>query len=456
MHKKIYWRNRFSFYLLAVGSACSLGNIWRFPYIVGENGGGAFILLYLFLCFTLGLSILIAELILGRSSEASLLKITQRVSVNYKKPFFWLSRLTLLITLVMLSYYSVISGWVLHYITQFIVGLFRTDTASYISHLNMNVLSVNGWLQFALAGVHLIIAGLIINQKLAHRFEKLLLNFIIPVFGFLFIMMLIRSLSLDSTPEVLRFLFYPDFTKLNMKSLGHAIGHMCFTLSIGMGVMVTFGSYFTNKDHLPSVGFRVTMIDVVISLLSVLLIFPVAFSLSGKALTDPSLLFDSLPNLFMKIKFGGTFGLVFFVCLWIAALNASVGLLETLISNYSERFAKKDRKYSTWFIVGIVLLMTIIPAFSSSGFKNVHLFGQSVIENIDSVLINYLLPLSVLGMIVLVFKSLALSDIQEKFLSDEVPASYALFSYWKKALIFVAPALVVLGIVLQFANWFRN
>lgn len=456
MHKKIYWRNRFSFYLLAVGSACSLGNIWRFPYIVGENGGGAFILLYLFLCFTLGLSILIAELILGRSSEASLLKITQRVSVNYKKPFFWLSRLTLLITLVMLSYYSVISGWVLHYITQFVVGLFRADTASYISGLNMNVLSVNGWLQFALASVHLIIAGQIINQKLAHRFEKLLLNFIIPVFGFLFIMMLIRSLSLDSTPEVLRFLFYPDFTKLNMKSLGHAIGHMCFTLSIGMGVMVTFGSYFTNKDHLPSVGFRVTMIDVVISLLSVLLIFPVAFSLSGKALTDPSLLFDSLPNLFMKIKFGGTFGLVFFVCLWIAALNASVGLLETLISNYSERFAKKDRRYSTWFIVGIVLLMTIIPAFSSSGFKNVHLFGQSVIENIDSVLINYLLPLSVLGMIVLIFKSLALSDIQEKFLSDEAPASYALFSYWKKALIFVAPALVVLGIILQVVNWFRG
>ncbi len=456
MHKKIYWRNRFSFYLLAVGSACSLGNIWRFPYIVGENGGGAFILLYLFLCFTVGLSILIAELILGRSSEASLLKITQRVSVNYKKPFFWFSRLTLLITLVMLSYYSVVSGWVLHYITQFSVGLFRTDTASYISHLNMNVLSANGWLQFALASVHLIIAGLIINRKLAHRFEKLLLNFIIPVFGFLFIMMLIRSLSLDSTPEVLRFLFYPDFSKLNAKSLGHAIGHMCFTLSIGMGVMVTFGSYFTNKDHLPSVGFRVTMIDVVISLLSVLLIFPVAFSLSGKPLTDPSLLFDSLPNLFMKIKFGGTFGLVFFVCLWIAALNASVGLLETLISNYSERFAKKDRKYSTWFIVGVVLMMTIIPAFSSSGFKNVHIFGQSVIENIDSILINYLLPLSALGMIVLFFKSLALSDIQEKFLSDEAPASYALFSYWKKVLIFVAPVLVILGIILQFSNWFRH
>ena len=106
MHKKIYWRNRFSFYLLAVGSACSLGNIWRFPYIVGENGGGAFILLYLFLCFTVGLSILIAELILGRSSEASLLKITQRVSVNYKKPFFWFSRLTLLITLVAFLLFS--------------------------------------------------------------------------------------------------------------------------------------------------------------------------------------------------------------------------------------------------------------------------------------------------------------------------------------------------------------
>ncbi|MFN3455896.1 MAG: sodium-dependent transporter, partial [Pseudobdellovibrio sp.] len=283
------WRNRFAFYLLAVGSACGLGNVWRFPYIAGENGGGAFILLYLLMAFTVGLSILIAELILGRRSEASLLKITRRISVSEKKPYYWISRFTLLITIVILSYYSVISGWVLHYITQFLVGIFRSDTSQYISSLNMKALNDSGWLQFSLASVHILVAAFIVDQRITNRFEKILTTFIIPVFAFLFVVLLARSLSLESTAEVLRFVFYPDFSKLNMKSLGHAIGHMCFTLSIGLGTLVTFGSYFKHNDHLPKVGFRVMLIDVMIALFSVLLVFPIAFSLGEKPLTDPNL-----------------------------------------------------------------------------------------------------------------------------------------------------------------------
>ena len=445
----VRWRNRFAFYLLAVGSACGLGNIWRFPYIAGENGGGAFILLYLFLAFTVGLSILIAELILGRTAEASLLKITERISVSHKKPYFWISMLTLLITTVILSYYSVISGWVLHYITQFLVGIFRNDTSDYISHLNIKVLTDNGWLQFALASVHLIVAGFIIDQRVTDRFEKILTTYIIPVFVFLFVILLIRSLSLDSTPEVLRFIFYPDFSKLNLKSLGHAIGHMCFTLSIGMGVLVTFGSYFKTDDHLPKVGFRVMLVDVAISLLSVLLVFPIAFSIGEKPLTDPSLLFESLPRLFMQFKFGAFFGLMFFLCLWIAALNASIGLLETLISNYSERFIKKDRKSSTWLIIVVILGITLVPAFSGSGLKNVRFFQQTLIENIDSFLINYLLPISSLGMIHLFFKYLSSADQKNSFLRQNSEASYALINYWIFIMKWIAPLVIGLGIVLQ-------
>lgn len=446
---KILWRNRFAFYLLAVGSACGLGNIWRFPYVAGENGGGAFILLYLFLAFTVGVSILIAELMLGKKSEASLLKITQRVSTTHKKPYFWISRLTLFITLVILSYYSVISGWVLHYITQFVVGFFRGDTLQYISSLNMKVLTDNGWLQFALASVHLIVAGLIVGQRMTNRFEKILTTFIIPVFVFLFAMLLVRSLSLDSTPEVLRFIFYPDFSKLNLRSLGHAIGHVFFTLSIGVGALVTFGSYFKNEDHLPKVGFRVMMVDVMISLFSVLLVFPIAFSIGEKPLTDPSLLFEALPRLFMKIQFGALFGLGFFICLWAAALNASVGLLETLASNYSERYLKSDRKNSIWLITVITLGFTVIPAFSGSGLKDVKLFDQTLLENIDSFLINYLLPISGLGMAFLFFKALPLADQKDLFLDEKTESSYALINYWQAILKFAAPILIAAGIILQ-------
>lgn len=453
--KRASWRSRIAFYLLAIGSACGLGNIWRFPYVVGENGGGAFVLVYLFLSLTIGLSVLIAELIIGRTTGASLLKITHKVSVQTQKPYFWFGRLSLLISLVILSYYSVISGWVLHFLTQFLVGLFHHQKFEYLSTISMSVLNENGLLQFALASVHLLICGFIVVRGITGRFEKIL-TIILPIFGVLVFLLLIRSLSLPSSPDVLRFLFYPDFSKLNLSSLGHAMGHVLFTLSLGMGVLVTFGSYFKQNEHLPSLGVRVTLIDTVISLVAVLMIFPIAFSISNKPLTDPSLLFEALPQLFLKINYGEYFGLAFFVCLWIAALNASIALLETLISNLSDRFLKTDRFSSAWMVIAVTLFLTIFPAFSGTVFKNIRLMNQTLIENLDSILINYLLPISVLGMIFIFFKSINEIDYKEKFVSEESESSQILIKHWIWVLKWLAPFLILLGIILQIISVFRN
>lgn len=442
------WRNRYAFYLLAVGSACGLGNIWRFPYVVGENGGGAFILLYLFLCLTIGVSILIAEMILGQTKDASLLKITHQASKQTRKPLFWFGRLSLFLSLVILAYYSVISGWVLHFITQFLVGLFRSDKAKYLSTINMNVLNDNGLLQFALASVHLMISGFIVVKGITERFENIL-KIIFPVFTGLVIFLLARSLSMPSIDEVLRFLFYPDFSKLNLSSLGHAMGHVLFTLSLGMGILVTFGSYFKSEDHLPTIGFRVTIVDLVISIFAVLMVFPIAFTDSSQQMTDPGLLFESLPQLFMKFRFGEFFGLAFFVCLWVAALNASIGLLETLISNLSDRFLKTSRTRSAWLVVGVTLFITVFPAFSGTLFKNVKIFGQSVIENLDSLLIHYLMPIAALGGIIIFFKSLNEYDWKNKFVSSQSESSQMIVNQWVWILKWFAPFLIVLGLVLQ-------
>lgn len=449
------WRNRIAFYLLAVGSACGLGNIWRFPYVVGDNGGGAFLLIYVLLSLTVGLSVLIAELIIGQTTDASLLKITRRLSVKTEKSFFWFGRLSLVISLVILAYYSVISGWVLHFLTQFLVGLFRPDKTSYLSSISMSVLNNNGLLQFALASVHLLICGFIVIRGVTERFERILTT-VLPVFGILVLLLLTRSLSLPSSPDVLRFLFYPDFSKLNLASLGHAMGHVLFTLSLGMGVLVTFGSYFKKDEHLPALGVRVTLIDTVISIVAVLMIFPVAFAISNKPLTDPSLLFEALPQLFLKIEWGEYFGLAFFMCLWVAALNASIALLETLISNLSDRFQKRDRFSSASQVILATLLLTIIPAFSGTLFKNIKILDQTVIENLDSLLINYLLPISVLGMIIVFFKSINQIDYKEKFISDQSESSQMLVSHWIWVLKWLAPFLIVLGLVLQIIGLVKN
>ncbi|MFN3455599.1 MAG: sodium-dependent transporter, partial [Pseudobdellovibrio sp.] len=164
----------------------------------------------------------------------------------------------------------------------------------------------------------------------------------------------------------------------------------------------------------------------------------------------------ALPRLFTKIKFGTFFGLAFFLCLWIAALNASVGLLETLISNYSEKFIRKDRKYSMWYIVSLILALTVIPAFSGSGLKNIRLFGQTLLENMDSFLINYLLPLSALCGVYVFFKAVTDADQRVSFLSEKSDSSYALINYWYMVLKWVAPILIILGVVLQLADLYMK
>lgn len=452
--KKLSFKHRVSFYLLAIGSACGIGNLWRFPYIVGENGGGAFLLLYVFLALTIGLTVMIAELMIGRYTGMSILAASRQITAKSKKNIYLFGWLSLIITAVTLSYYSVISGWVLHYLTQFVVSFFHSDSAFYLKNVSVNVLLQNGWLQFMLASVHLLVSGVIVVKGFGEGVEKRIAS-LLPIFAVLVGFLLVGSLSLDSTKEVLRFLFYPDFSKLNWSSLGHATGHVFFTLSLGFGTMVTFGSYFKNEDHLPTIGLRVTLVDTMISIIAVLLIFPIAFSSSKQIATDPSLLFDVLPSFLSSIRGGLLFGLFFFVFLWLAALNASIGLLETITANLTEKRPDMKRSVAASLAVFFILLMTIFPAFSGTLFKNVKIAGRSVIEFFDSTLINVMLPIAVIGMVLIFFTALQPADHKKMFISENKPTSIVMYSHWLFFLKWIVPVSIVLGLLMLFFDfWF--
>ncbi|MEK6627003.1 MAG: sodium-dependent transporter [Bdellovibrionota bacterium] len=447
--RKQSFKHRFSFYLLAIGSACGLGNLWRFPYIVGENGGGAFLLLYVFLALTVGMSLLISELMIGRFTGTSILAATRQLTTQSKKKYYILGWLSLLLCAVTLSYYSVISGWVLHYLTQFLVSFFQSDSAYYLKNISVNVLLQNGWLQFMLASVHLLVSVVIVVKGFGEGVEKRIAS-LLPVFGLLVVFLLMGSLSLDSNKDVLRFLFYPDFSKLNWGSLGYAMGHVFFTLSLGFGTMVTFGSYLKDDEHLPSIGLRVTLVDTLISIIAVLLIFPIAFSSSKQIATDPSLVFDVLPTFLTSIKGGVLFGFMFFLFLWLAALNASIGLLETITANLAEKRPDIDRRLAAILSVIAILLLTIFPAFSGTIFKNVKILGHSVIVFFDSALINIMLPIAVIGIVIIFFKSVNESERKKLFINSQIPTSVAMYSHWMLFLKWVVPIVTILGLLMLF------
>ncbi|WP_255489919.1 sodium-dependent transporter [Bdellovibrio sp. KM01] len=454
MLKRGSWRTRFGFYLLAVGSACGLGNLWRFPYVVGENGGGAFILLYVFLALAVGAPLLIAELMLGKNTRRSVIVATDMMGQKTKLPLRWVGHLAVLVTVVVFSYYAVISGWVLHFMTQFFISLFL-DVEGAANKTNLAALMSNGWLQVMLASAHILITVVVVLKGVQEGLEKWI-SYMMPLFAALVAILLFKSFSLPSTPEVMRFLFYPDFSKLTLSSLGHALGHVFFTLSVGFGTMVTFGSYLREEDHVPTAGFRVALVDTLISLLAVVMIFPVAFQASNVPLTDPALMFEVLPRYLLGIPGGALFGLAFFVCLYLAALNASIGLLEVVVSNLVDRNKKMERQKATWLSGAAALSLAILPALSSSVLKTVRINGRSLIESLDSLLINWLLPLVALGILWAFYKGTSEKEKETSFIDREKFVSYSMYSHWIVVLKWVAPAVILIGFLLQVVALFQN
>ncbi len=466
MQDRALWGTRFGFYLAAIGSAFGLGNLWRFPYVVAENGGGAFVLLYTMLALLIGLPLLISELMLGKLSRQSTVRALDRLNsdahlngVHFKsggavfsvRVLRWLGFSAVLSCLLVLSYYAVISGWVIHFIVNFASSTlsgreFDADQA-------LMVLKDNGWLQVALTSVHILLTVVVVVKGVEEGIEKWIGN-LMPVFVVLLAVLLVRSMGLPSASRGFQFLFYPDFAKLSSSSLLHAIGHVCFTLSIGFGTMVTFGSYLKENTHIPSAAFRVTTMDTAISLVAGLLIFPLvlggAFQFSG-----PEVLFQTLPRLLQSSGAGSLFGLAFFACLYVAALGASIGLLESVVANLTDLKIFRRRRAS-WFAGGISLAVAIVPALSTSVFRNFSFMGLSVLQLLDGALINVLLPLIAVVMSYYISRGLSVELQRREFLNDDSIATNKLFSHWLFVLKWLAPCIIGFAFLMSLIGVFKN
>lgn len=449
--KRGSWRTTFGFYLMAIGMACSLGNLWRFPFVTGENGGGAFVLLYVFVTLAVGLPMLIAELIFGKHTGKTVLVATKGIAETKGTIFQWSGRLSVLLSLVVLAYYSVISGWVLHFITQFVAALFTGRL-----RVGIESLMGSGLHQWALASVHILVTTFVVTKGVQEGLEKRISS-LMPLFAVLVVTLTFETMSLPSSPEVLRFLFYPDFSKLTWSSLNHAIGHAFFTLSVGFGTMVTFGSYMKENDHIPTMGFRVALLSTLVSIFAGFLVFPIAFQVMERPLTDPALLFEVLPRFMTEIRGGYIFGLTFFVSLYLAALNASIGLLENILSNWLDFSDKRmPRSSAVWKVGAVVLFLALIPSLSEYPLGNMKMGQKSLIESLDSFLVNWCLPFVALFLLLTIRKGMKTKELEKNFVDKEHPASVAMYSHWRFVITWFAPGLVLLGIFFQIISLFGD
>lgn len=459
--KTTVFGTRFGFYLAAIGSAFGLGNLWRFPYVVTDNGGGAFVLLYLFLVFLVGMPLLIAEIALGKISRSSLTLALSKLTGARKQvrslrepgrevPRFVrlglrnLSTFSMLITIVVLAYYAVISGWVLHFFMQLLAS--ALDPERFSPDGALKVLLENGWLQLLLTCVHLLTVAVIVAKDLEFGLEKWV-GYCMPVFVLLVVALAVKSLALPTGTEAMRFLFYPDFSRLSLGSAGQALGHVLFTLSVGFGSMVTFGSYLNEKSYVPMAGFRVCTLDSLISLWAGVMIFPLVVY-GGQTYSGPRLLFQTVPHLVRQLPGGLWFGLTFFLCLYLASLGASIGLFETVVANWRES-RRLPRSRAALYAAILCFIVAVGPALSTNVLSSVRLGTRGLLEFLDAILINWCLPLGALVISQAVAWLLSRPLIRAEFVDEDSPGSEKLFRHWIFVLRFVVGPVIVLALVLQ-------
>lgn len=337
--KRGAWASNIGFVLAAAGSAIGLGNIWKFPGKIGKFGGGTFILIYLIIVATIGFSIMIAEITLGRASQKNTVGSYSIVD----KKWNFIGKIGMLVAFIILSYYSVVGGWVMKYITTYLTGAnFGGDTTEYfLAFITKPVEPLIWHILFMSLTVSIVIKGV---SKGIESVSKLLM----PILFIILIAITVRAITLPGAQEGLKFLFTVNLADISPNLIVNALGQAFFSLSLGMGIMITYGSYVSKEDSLPKSVTMIASLDTFIALLAGFAIVCAVFA------TNPDLVgeggggfaFIALPNVFNSMPLGDFFGLLFFILLFFAAITSAISILEGLVAFITEEY-KVSRPIAT-------------------------------------------------------------------------------------------------------------
>ena len=387
--------NKFGVIAAAAGSAIGLGNIWRFPYVLGENGGGAFLLIYLFFILAIGIPVMVSELLIGRRAQKSVFGAFQALAPQL--PFFRIvGVMGVAAAFLILSFYAVVAGWTVEYTVLAAGNQLADKTPDQLSVI-FEDFSTSVWRPIFYLIVFMAMTAGIVMGGVKNGIEKYT-KVLMPVLLVIIVVLCINSLLLEGAMEGISFLFHPDFSKINSNVILEALGQAFFSLSIGMGIIATYGSYIQKKENLLNTAVSVSFADTLIAVLAGVAIFPAVFAFGIKPDAGPGLVFETLPNIFNQMAGGYFFAIAFFVLLLIAALTSSVSLLEVVVAYITEELHLKRKKAT---ILGAVLV-TVLGVFC--------VVYPVLFSSFDKTTSNILLPLS--GILISVFVGWFLSKNQ--------------------------------------------
>lgn len=396
MRKRSTFGSRFGTVAVVGGSVIGLGNIWRFPYVVGENGGATFIIIFIIISFLVSVPIMLAEFSIGRNSKRNSMRAFRKLS--RVRAWEGVGYLGIITAFTILSFYSVIAGWSLEFIRESVAGTFMKLDPQQVND-NFYGFVHTGWQPALWTAVFVAATALIVGsgiEKGIERFNKAAM----PLMFVILILMCINSFTLSGFREGVEFLFKPDREKLNLHTVLNALGQSFFSLSLGMGIMVTYGSYIKKSQNMFKISGMVVVADMLIAVLCGLAIFPAVFSFGISPSSGYELVFLTLPNIFAQMAGGQILAFMFFVLLLSAAITSSVSLMEVVVAYVYEEFRMK-RRTATVFVAAATMAMAILCAVSQMPGSSLRIAGMDVFDFFDHITSTYMIPLG--GFLIVLF-----------------------------------------------------
>lgn len=446
-NKRENFSSKLGIIVATAGSALGLGNIYRFPCEAGANGGGAFLIIYLVVALLIGTPLMISEFIIGRRSKSNPIGAFRKLTANAQgKKNAWpmVGYLGVLCAFLILAFYTTVAGWTLGYLGKSIAGHFANQDLGQIQQ-QFTSFTNHPWLPIVCQLIFLALTAFVVARGVKDGIEKYS-KILMPLLLVIMVVLCVKSLTLSGAADGLRFFFNPDFSKINGRVLISALGQSFFSLSIGMGALITYGSYISHKDNMVSSAVSVVLADTMVAVLAGIIIFPAAFTFGIHPEAGASLAFTTLPMVFQQMTGGYFFCIIFFLLLVIATLTSTISLLEVIVAAMTEELHWSRPLAAIVGAIGTAVIGVLATLSVRSG-SPLNLGGQTVFNMLDHITALYFMPLGGLVIVLFIGWRMKRSDML-----DELTNGHTLKAGISKAILFIVRYIAPVAIAVIFIS----